>query len=138
MTILNWQAKWRSLVEQLRRADRKTDKLFDYYVVTILSVLFVIIIEAMARQQARPEVITVLGSALGVDLGLIGLAAAHLWNAQKKPDSPADRAGAVTTTVQPPSGAGGGTVATSTTTKTTTTEPKPVEITPIHAEETKT
>ncbi len=105
-----------------RKADRKVDKMFDYYVVTILSVLFIIIIEAMARQQARPEVITVLGSALGVDLGLIGLAAAHLWNAQKKPDSPADRAGSVTVTSQAP--AAGSTI---TTASTTTEQPKAEE-----------
>lgn len=69
---------------------RKGERLFDYAVLLCLVVIFTTIIEVMSRPTVKPEVLTVLGSALGVDLGLIGLAAAHLWNKQKN-DGAADR-----------------------------------------------
>lgn len=63
---------------------RKNERIFDYYVLTVLAIIFIIIVEIMGRGTAKDAVLPILGGALSVDLGLIGLAAAHLWNAQKK------------------------------------------------------
>lgn len=63
---------------------RRTERLFDYVVLGALVLIFVAILEVMARANIKPEVLTVLGGALGVDLALIGNAATHLWGAPKK------------------------------------------------------
>ena len=63
---------------------RGNERVFDYFVLGILAILFVIIIEVMAREAIKPEVLTVLGATLGGVGTAIALAAQHLWGAPKK------------------------------------------------------
>lgn len=72
---------------QKRRWDtRRCDRTFDYFVLAVLVIVFLAIIEVMARREIKPEVLTVLGASLGVVIAGICQAGSHLWGTPKKPE----------------------------------------------------
>ena len=68
------------------RDERRPTRTFDYAVLVSLLVVFLAILEVMAREAVKPEVLTVLGASLGLVLGGILQSATHLWGAPKKTD----------------------------------------------------